>query len=234
MKKIIQKFKELARWKKLLLITILVISIVSMLPPDFAGFLAVALLLSPLYFLFKRIYKKRKEVNNKIKPETKICEHCKTSIPFEATKCPQCQSDLRSWERRRPILAGVCVIAIIIFTFSMIEDVSTPHQPISQEESFKNMKENALSSFGRSYIENILKSPSTAKFSYSPAVTQDPKDKNLFEVISHVDSENSFGAMIRSTWSIKAQYVGTDNRDFIETGENWKIVEIYFDGKKIK
>lgn len=36
--------------------------------------------------------------------ETKKCSYCQVDIPGEASICPNCKSDLRSWFRRHPIL----------------------------------------------------------------------------------------------------------------------------------
>lgn len=161
----------------------------------------------------------------------KLCPHCKSEVDPQATRCPKCQGKIYVWDLKKKLLLGAIFLVIIGAVISS-DSSSTPQ--ISPEQKIVQLKEHALSSFSRAYIEKILKSPSTAKFSYSPNITQDPKDKNLFEIVSYVDSQNGFGAMIRSNWSIKARYVGGDDENSIETGENWKIEEVYFDGEKMK
>ena len=52
------------------------------------------------------------------KKETKECPKCHTDIPAKAVKCPNCQSDLRSWFRRHPILTVVGVLVILIIVVS--------------------------------------------------------------------------------------------------------------------
>ena len=37
---------------------------------------------------------KQKNVEEKIEPETKVCPYCLSEIPFKATKCAQCTSDV--------------------------------------------------------------------------------------------------------------------------------------------
>ena len=44
------------------------------------------------------------------KPATKTCMHCQTAVPVKATRCPQCQGDLRSWINRHPILTFIIII----------------------------------------------------------------------------------------------------------------------------
>lgn len=55
-------------------------------------------------------------------------------------------------------------------------------------------------------VENHLKAPSTAEFaSYNPAnVTQ---EGNTFYVLSYVDSQNGFGAMVRSNFEVRVIFV---------------------------
>ena len=60
-----------------------------------------------------------------------------------------------------------------------------------------------------------LKAPSTAKFcGFKDAKVNNPKD-GVFEVILWVDAQNSFGAMIRSTYRLS----------MIRVGEGWNLLE---------
>lgn len=56
------------------------------------------------------------------------------------------------------------------------------------------------------YIKNTLKSPSTAKFSDPNALHEENvilgNEQNSYVVIGYVDAQNSFGAMIRSNFSV--------------------------------
>ena len=62
-----------------------------------------------------------------------------------------------------------------------------------------------------------LKSPSTADFPTSDQVVirrfmnkvPNRAPNEAYEVSSYVDSQNSFGAMIRSSWTVVFEYVGT-------------------------
>lgn len=67
---------------------------------------------------------------------------------------------------------------------------------------------NKLKAFTMSqiYIKKILKSPSTAKFPVYDASDVVTKDKVIYEVTSWVDSENSFGAMLRSKYFMRLKY----------------------------
>ena len=59
-------------------------------------------------------------------------------------------------------------------------------------------------------VERNLKSPSTAKFPWSSEGYVTKIDNNTFDIQSYVDSENSFGAMIRTNFSCTVKFTGQD------------------------
>jgi hypothetical protein len=44
---------------------------------------------------------------------TKPCPYCKEQVPLSATKCSHCQSDLRTWARRHPIVTFFLFIFLL-------------------------------------------------------------------------------------------------------------------------
>ena len=80
--------------------------------------------------------------------------------------------------------------------------------------------------------ENIpLKAPSTAKWTKASYASK--TKTNTFEGSGYVDSQNGFGAMIRSNWSITVQYIGPEEAnqiDYIDHRNNWKILSLKVDG----
>ena len=44
--------------------------------------------------LAARVGKKSKEEEQEAEPETKLCPYCLTEIPYKATRCPHCTSEL--------------------------------------------------------------------------------------------------------------------------------------------
>lgn len=153
-------------------------------------------------------------------------------VDAKASKCPHCQSDLRSWIRQHPIGVLILVLIFVPIFVSQIIAEPTPEQTPAQQIS--EVKYQSARILAKSYIEKVpLKSPSTAK--YNPPTTKvDPTNPNLFEVSSYIDSQNGFGAMIRTYWSMKLEYTGTEDQTSAETDANWKVVEFIFDGEKIK
>lgn len=184
----------------------------------------------------------RKNMNQTMpSPETetvgaiKKCPACRKEIDPKAIKCPYCQSDTRSWVKKHQI--GLIILAFIFVPIlpafisqgtSGSTSVQTSTEPISE------VKFQSARILAKSYITKIpLTSPSTAK--YNPPTTKvDPTDPNLFEVSSYIDSQNGFGAMVRTYWSMKLKFIGEDNQGSVETDANWEIVEFIFDGEKIK
>lgn len=79
--------------------------------------------------------------------------------------------------------------------------------------------------YAKELVTAHLKSPLTAKFpNYSECSYQKGED-GVYMVVGYVDSQNSFGAMIRETWGCMIQEVGTKWQVImVQIGDN-----IYFD-----
>lgn len=162
----------------------------------------------------------------------KLCPKCRTEIDAKATICPHCKSDLRNWFRKHPI--GTLILVLIFVPIFVSQIIAEPTPETTPAQQISEVKYQSARILAKSYIAKIpLKSPSTAK--YNPPITKvDPQNPNLFEVSSYIDSQNGFGAMIRTYWSMKLEFTGEDNQGSIETDGNWKIKEFIFDGEKIK
>ncbi len=160
------------------------------------------------------------------KNPTKKCPECLAEVPAKAKKCSHCGSKLP--QPTSPIVKLFAVIFGIGVFSSIImasvggssSSISEPKQPTAYEYEL------SASAYSEVYIERLLKSPSTADF--CRATTTD-LGENRWEVVSCVDSQNSFGAMIRSNWEAIMIYTGGDVDDM----GNWKVEKITFDGKVI-
>jgi hypothetical protein len=108
---------------------------------------------------------------------------------------------------------------------------------VSKADPLANAKEYNARFYSSSLIKNgvILKSPSSAKYAtptYAKLVGE-----NTYEVTSYVDSQNSYGAEIRSDWYITLKYIGPEELEkvnYITFPQNWKVISGTFDGEKIK
>lgn len=93
-------------------------------------------------------------------------------------------------------ILGSLVLGLIVIFFVIKPDSNT------STRSFFNNPENDAEVWAMMYVERRLKSPSTAKFVYSSIKATEIKP-NVWQVIGKVDSQNGFGAMIRSNWYIE-------------------------------
>jgi len=75
------------------------------------------------------------------------------------------------------------------------------------------------------YVENRLKSPSTADFPSSSSSDIRDLGNNVFEIRSYVDAQNSFGAMIRNNFYCKIQYTGSATDDD-SNGKFWNLLQL--------
>lgn len=151
-------------------------------------------------------------------------------VDAKASKCPYCQSKIYVWTTGRKLLVFLLAPVVISVVIGMASSSDyVPPQRTAEQIAYQ--KKHDFEKLAEMNVEMMLKAPSTAKFNSSPLVEE--KD-GIYSIKSWVDSENSFGAMIRSSWSAKAHYIGSDTEDEIGTGANWIIDEFIFDGKKVK
>ncbi len=80
----------------------------------------------------------------------------------------------------------------------------------------------------KNFISTALKSPSTADFPFSD-FTANNLGGNRYAVNSYVDSQNSFGAMIRNNWQVTLLYMGGEPSD----NRSWKLEKMIFGGKTL-
>jgi hypothetical protein len=91
-------------------------------------------------------------------------------------------------------LTSICLFLFFAFG-SGNSDNSTPEKRTSVSDAEAKVVAEAQ-------VEAVLKAPSTAKFS-KWGDTQMIPITNGYKVIGYVDSQNSFGAMIRSNYSVE-------------------------------
>lgn len=71
------------------------------------------------------------------------------------------------------------------------------------------------------FVKERLRAPATADFPSLDRTSWDMSD-NTWVVKSYVDSQNGFGAMLRSNWHCKVQYVGNDPL----SRSSWKLLAL--------
>lgn len=145
-----------------------------------------------------------------------------------------------NWNRIRDILL---IIIIGIFLIGLIagEDNETaqkapPEKEIIEEEpkivvepevqEIIEPKEKIFGSKGGAivYCQNLVKnkliSPATAKFPWNSVVDVFPAETNTtYHVLSYVDSQNRFGATLRTYFKCKLKSTGNDF-------EGWEVIDL--------
>lgn len=155
--------------------------------------------------------------------KTKQCKHCKKEIDAMATRCPHCQGKNYVWTTSKKVIA-VCLGIFLFMAFSGIFSSSSSNTTSTTSESPSQSRKITSIAFAKSIIEDMLKSPSTAKFSNVDAYELS-NEKDVWAVNGYVDSQNGFGAMLRSTWEVQLDY-----RD----GKGGEIKSVMMDGKKVQ
>jgi hypothetical protein len=100
---------------------------------------------------------------------------------------------------KKELKASLGCISFIIISFILLL-ICVP----STEESKDELDKHIAYNYAMKIVKSNLKSPSTAKF---PSVNESLShinqfDTNKFQINSYVDSQNSFGATVRSNFEI--------------------------------
>lgn len=137
------------------------------------------------------------------------CSECKATVSSKADKCPSCGAPIK---KPTSVLALGCGGVMLIFIIAgAISATRSPSLPSAQPPTASQTETSSDSAYyaARKFVEQNLKAPSTAKFSN---LISDPKTghtamkaANRFKAWGWVDSQNSFGAMIRSDWAAVVQ-----------------------------
>lgn len=130
------------------------------------------------------------------------------------------------------VLIGFVGLLIIGF---IIEQLKSPEQKAKEqaerdkrdsikmvEESLANANSDKISAtfFAENYIKTKLKSPASADFCSMGDYKIGNPSVGEWRIIGWVDSQNSFGAVIRTRFAITMKFNGGDDNN----GENWSIL----------
>jgi len=104
----------------------------------------------------------------------------------------------------------------------------------------QKIKENDAYSFYKECVLDVLKAPATAQFPSIEKATIVKKGENRWGVVSYVDAENTYGALIRNyfgfeftesegVWYILSMYEGEDFSDVDHALYRWVLVDKFTD-----
>lgn len=139
----------------------------------------------------------------------RTCPKCMEEIKDEATICKHCKSKVqkkrKQWHEMNTAekISGIIVLIISALFFMWIFGV------FDNSVIKENRRSDSISSIcAQKEVSMKLKSPSTAKFSIMNEEIL--KNENQYRVLGYVDSENAFGAMIRTSYACDVEVTDTE------------------------
>ena len=173
------------------------------------------------------------------------CPECDKEVSEKAPTCPNCGSPIahppmtkkekkkadaeaakaeakKNWQEMstgRKIFNGIGMLFLVgMFGFGwwimLTDDSASPAKPKAQDFG----SEAGAYAWCQTMVESRLKSPATADFPWRAVHMLDHGD-GRYQMRSHVDSQNSLGATVRSTWICGVEY--TDGK--------WNLTELTID-----
>lgn len=141
-----------------------------------------------------------------------ICPICHTEC--DTSHCPKCNKDFIDKEAnmKNGLLSAIISILVLIVGFIILYNVAG----FSSSSSTDDYKSDAYA-VAQHYVEEKLKAPKTADFPWydESYVTV---SGNKYTVSAYVDAENSFGANVRTYFTVT----------MTRNGDNWENIKVTF------
>lgn len=103
----------------------------------------------------------------------------------------------------KPKQTVVGIVLSLVFVLIMALTVKSCFFGTEEKpEAYKPTKQDAVVE-SHLVVQKLLKSPGSADFPFQPDETIDQLNDSTFIVLSYVDSQNSFGALLRSHYKCK-------------------------------
>lgn len=122
------------------------------------------------------------------------------------------------------------VSTILLGSWAMVASEPAPirggNAPTITPEPTVQDNSSAAYTMAKRAVEARLKAPATADFPWLNYTVNQLSD-GTYVVTSYVDAENSFGAKIRSNWTVQLKHLGGDRLDVA----NWDISVLEIDGE---
>lgn len=128
----------------------------------------------------------------------KKCRYCAMMIPREAYLCPHCRKRVRTSPATKVALAIIIILVLLGLIGSLFTGGN--HGSLSKTVTVQQHDEKEAFYISQQIVEKILKAPSTAKFPWFSESEVRGLSDGSYHVKSYVDSQNSFGAMLRSNY----------------------------------
>ena len=153
----------------------------------------------------------------------KKCPFCAEIIQPKAIKCKHCGERLDSEEAKRmvelkkkqkpktrSVFKALGIILLFLFGLTLLypTEKQTEQSKIAEQKS----EHDAITAWvmAQEFVEGRLKTPSKAKFPMYDSKKIHHIGDGRYKIASYVDSQNSFGAKLRSSFSCVVRYEGND------------------------
>jgi len=140
--------------------------------------------------------------------------------------------ELKAKDKKRKLYWTLGIVGgiFLLFIIGSSDDASnstTTNNTVAEQATPSAPTESQAKIMAQGMVKQLLKSPSTADFPSFDYTTTNVGSK--YTVVSYVDSQNGFGAMIRSTWRV----VMTHNGGEWNNPGSWTLNELWIDGEQI-
>lgn len=158
----------------------------------------------------------------------------KAGIPFKQTDIDELKNNIirnlgmsidktndQKQEKARQSRVG-CLVLIIVFAilfFSIKSCLYVDNTPVPPDDTEVYVASQLI-------VEDYLKSPSSAKYPLSSEATISKTNDHSYTVATYVDSQNSFGAIVRSKYVVEITY----NNDW----SKYSATSVIIDGERLK
>jgi len=147
---------------------------------------------------------------SKVAAAVKQCRKCRAFMGKNASTCPSCKTNQK---KMIGTMRGLIIIALATWFFVSIfggdsgqPSTASKAAPSAPPKPEKQKCEDPIMAFvmSQNFVKQRLKSPSSADFPYSSSdgVHIGRVADCSYQVIAFVDSQNGFGARIRSRYSV--------------------------------
>lgn len=117
-------------------------------------------------------------------------------------------------------ILAVFVISVFALTKFMYSGIPT-NAPSQSTQPIHEDKADEITAFvmSQTFVKRELVSPSSAKFPWFDKSMATQVDEDTWVISSYVDSQNRFGAMLRTYYIAKVKYLGNDK---------WHLLDLEF------